>query len=413
LAMRANGTVYNGPSFNWNNALAMASGEFNEILLKRDGTIAEYPSTILPAGQSNIIDVAVSTFESVEFAVRSDGTVIGGNRVAVAPPGLANVSSLSAGSYHYVALLSDRDFPPVFLHTALNTTNFVTSSKASAAWFGQTNISHDGISAAQSAAIGNNASSSMRMWVAGPVQVSFWWKVSSATNHGVLSFSAAGNVLTNVSGEKDWQQVNVTVPPGNAILQWTYARDGSPAAGQDAGWVDQLQMTNVPPTIVVQPQPASQDVLGGTNITYSVTAFGTPPLNYSWRKDGITILFGSSTNLVLNNVTRSDSATYRVVITSPYGTASSSNAVLKVHVPQMLGAPLVEPDGSVLLVSADVDGSPLASSDLANLQVLVSTNLTDWEVMPNTLVLTNGAAQMQDSAATNSPIRFYRVLESW
>jgi hypothetical protein len=254
----------------------------------------------------------------------------------------------------------------------------------------------------------------MRMWVAGPVQVKFWWKVSSATNHGVLSFSAGGTVLTNISGEADWQRCTVGVPAGNQILQWTYAKDGSGSAGQDAAWVDQLQFTNLPPVILVQPQPASQDVVGGTNVTvtYTVAAYGTPPINYLWKKNGITVAAGSNTNYTMTNVSRTNSGIYSVFVFSPYGNATSSNAVLKVHVPQLLSAPTFQPDGSILLSSTDVGGQ-LPFADLANLQVQVSTNLVDWMTLPNALVLTNGAIQLQDADAMNSTMRFYRIVENW
>jgi hypothetical protein len=424
IALRANGTVssVNGgssPPFTLTNVLAISSGRYQGLALKRDGKIVEWPQTLLSTNLVSITAVASAPSQGPDFAVLSDGSVIGAGGFFIGstnvPHGLANVVRLDAGYNHALALLADRDFPPVFLHNALNTTNFIVSSKGAPQWFGETSISHDGTNAAQSAAIGNNTASSMRMWSAGSVKVIFWWKVSSAANHGVLNFSAGGNVLTNISGEVDWQQVTLNLPPGNQILQWTYTKDGSPAAGQDAAWVDQLQFSNLPPTILVQPQPASQDVLGGSNVTYSVTAFGTPPLTYNWRKDGITILSGPApaTNLILNNVTRNNSATYQVVVSSPYGVMFSSNVVLNVHVPQLLGAPTLNSDGSISLSSTNSDGTSITSAELANLQVQATTNLVDWVTLSNALVLTNGAIQLQDADATNSASRFYRIVETW
>jgi hypothetical protein len=425
LVLRADGTIYSyagglgGQSLSaTTNVLAMAAGRYQGLAVKRDGKVVDFAQT-WPAvtNLSGIIGVA-STFSGPEFAVRSDGSIAWGgsivNPATNVPYGLSSVRVLDAGYSHCLALLADRDFPPVFLHTALNTTNFVVGSKGSPQWFGQMNISHDGTNAAQSAPIGNNLSSSMRMWVAGPVAVKFWWKVSSATNHGVLSFSAGGTVLTNISGEVDWQQCTLAIPPGNQILQWTYAKDGSAAAGQDAAWVDQLQVTNLPPTLLTQPQPASQDVLGGTNVTYNVTAIGTQPLIYFWKKDGNSVASGlNKTNFVLTNVTRYDSGSYSVFVTSPYGNATSSNAVLKVHMPQVLSAPAFQPDGSILLSSTDAGSGQLAFADLANLQVQVSTNLVDWTTLSNALVLTNGAIQLQDADAANALMRFYRIVENW
>ena len=423
IALKADGTVYSqlggssAPS-TLTNVLSIASARYQGLAVRRDSKVQDWPQTLLPAGTSNIIAVAAGGFNAgPEFAVRADGSIMtGGISVATnVPYGLAKVWRLDAGNTHCLALLADRDFPPVFLHNALNTSSYVVSSRGAPQWFGQTAVTHDGVSAAQSAPIGNNLSSSMRMWVAGPVTVKFWWKVSSATNHGVLSFSAGGNVLTNISGEVDWQPCTLAIPPGNQILQWTYAKDGAAAAGQDAAWVDQLQIIPIPPSILTQPQPASQDIVGGTNVvvTYTVATYGTPPINYLWKKDGITVASGSNTNFTMTNVGRTNSGTYSVFVFSPHGNVTSSNAVLEVHVPQLLGTPAFQPDGSIVLSSTDAGGGQLSPADLANLQVQVSTDLVNWQTLSNALVLTNGSIQLQDVGVTNSTMRFYRIFENW
>jgi hypothetical protein len=170
----------------------------------------------------------------------------------------------------------------------------------------------------------------------------------------------------------------------------------------------------VPPVILTQPQPASQTVLGGTNVnvSYNVSATGTPPLTYFWRKDGNTVTSGlNKTNFTLAGVVRADSGTYSVFITSPYGNATSSNAVLTVRVPQLLGTPTFQPDGSISLASTDAGGGNFSLSNLTNFEAQVSTNLVDWETLSNALSLTNGTLQLQDSGQTNSPMRFYRLIE--
>jgi len=418
IALRPDGTVYgyNGgfpPPSTVSNVLAISSGRYQGLAVKRDGNVQDWPSTLIPAGTTTIIAVAAASGQGPEFAVRSDGTIISGG-VGIAtniPYGLANVLRLDAGYNHCLVLFSDRDFPPVFLHHALNTSAFVVSSKGNPQWFGQTNVTHDGTNAAQSALIGNNTASSMRLWVAGPITVSFWWKVSSETNHDFLSLSAGGILLTNISGETGWQQCTLSLPPGNQLLVWTYSKDGSGSAGQDAGWVDQLQLIPQPPVILTQ--PAAQQVAGGTNVTFTVSATGTPTLSYRWRKEGSTVLVTGSPSYTLSNVTRANSGTYSVVVTNLGGSVTSSNAILIVHVPQHLGAPVLQPDGSVLLISGDADGGTLAAADLANLQVQVSTNLVDWIPLPGALTLTNGLLQLQDPDTTGYATRFYRIIESW
>jgi alpha-tubulin suppressor-like RCC1 family protein len=432
LVLRADGKIYgyegglSGQGTGVSNAVALAAGRYQGLALKRDGTAMGVES-YLPVwpGVTNftgLIGVA-SAMSGPEFVVRSDGSIAistnaYSNPATNVPYGLTSVQTLDAGYSHCLALLSDRDFPPVFLHMALNTTNLVVSSQGSAQWFGQTNISHDGFSAAQSAAIGNNTASSMRTWVYGPTSAKFWCKVSSSPGHGVLSVSAGGNVLTNISGDADWRQITVHIPPGGKILQWTYSKDGAPAAGMDAAWVDQLQFTNIPPTIVMQPAPARQIIIGGTNVTAAITlaVAGTPPFNYAWQKDGLPFVMRTNANaeaLIFANVTRANSGAYFVIVTNLAGSTTSSNAVLDVHVPQLLSVPTMLPDGSLAFSAMDSDGQLISASVFANLQLQSSSNLMDWTTVPGGLIYSNGVVYIQDINAVGQRQRFYRVIENW
>lgn len=86
--------------------------------------------------------------------------------------------------------------------------------------------------------------------------------------------------------------------------------------------------TNAPPTIVSQPQ--SQTVSEGTDVTFSVSATGSPPLSYRWRKNSVPIPGATSSTLTLSNVTESDEGAYSVTVSNMFGTRVSSNAVLTV-----------------------------------------------------------------------------------
>jgi len=356
---------------------------------------------------------------SENVGIRSNGTVVLWNfnsnfpQLTNVPPRLANVISIEGSLRAELAVMGPRDFQPLLLPDALDTTALVVSSRGAPRWYAETNVTHDGLHAAQSAEIGNNTASSMRMWVAGPVAISFWWKVSSETNHDLLNFSAGGVVLTNISGETDWQQCSLQLPPGNQILQWTYSKDPSGSAGQDAGWVDQLVITPIAPWIITQ--PADANISGGSNVTFAFTviATGTPPLRYQWSKDGTVLTNGPSPSYLIFNVTRTNSGIYSVVVTNVAGSATSSNATLVVRVPQLLSAPTFQPDGTITFSSADSDGSGLTSSDVSHLQVQASSNLVDWVTLPGALTLQGGMLQLQDSGATNAPLRYYRIVETW
>jgi hypothetical protein len=110
-------------------------------------------------------------------------------------------------------------------------------------------------------------------------------------------------------------------------------------------------------------------------------------------------------------VGRTQNGAYSVVVSNVGGSTASSNAVLKVLVPQRLGTPHLMSNGSVTLASGDADGGLLAPSDLSNFEAQMSLDLKVWTTLANSLSLTNGLLLLQDPGQTNSPHRFYRILE--
>jgi hypothetical protein len=164
-----------------------------------------------------------------------------------------------------------------------------------------------------------------------------------------------------------------------------------------------------PPAIVTQPE--DQTVTAGTHVQFNVAAIGLPSLAYQWWRNGTNPVGGNSPTLTLSSVSRAQNGIYSVMVTNAVGGILSSNAVLKVLVPQLLGSPLLLPDGSFQLTSTDANGGLLTAADLANFEAQTSTNLLYWETLPNALSLTNGVLLLQDHSQSNAPARFYRLLE--
>ena len=84
----------------------------------------------------------------------------------------------------------------------------------------------------------------------------------------------------------------------------------------------------LPPTILTQ--PASQTVTAGTNVTFSVTASGTPPLSYLWRVNGTNLANATNPTLTLTNVQLGQAGNYSVLVSNAAGFILSSNALLTV-----------------------------------------------------------------------------------
>src|SRR5205807_5575347 len=69
----------------------------------------------------------------------------------------------------------------------------------------------------------------------------------------------------------------------------------------------------------------------GWNVSFSVSASGSPPLSYFWRRNGSPISGATASSYSTNNVQLSDSgAQFSCVVSNAYGTLLSSNAVLTV-----------------------------------------------------------------------------------
>ena len=132
--------------------------------------------------------------------------------------------------------------PTDSLGAALDNTALAFGTDGDAPWYGQTEVSHSGGSAARSGAVGDGGASRLTTEVSGEGTLSFWWKVSSQPGRGVLSVSVDGVEWTAISGERGWARVEVPVTrSGTHTVVWTYRRDGSASRGSDCGWVDEVE----------------------------------------------------------------------------------------------------------------------------------------------------------------------------
>jgi hypothetical protein len=239
--------------------------------------------------------------------------------------------------------------------------------------------------------------------------LTFWWKVSSEEGFDFLRFSLdAQSPVPGISGDTPWQQVTIAVPAGPHTFKWTYQKDASVSDGQDAGWVDQVVFTPAP---AITQQPVSQTAWMGDHVTLQVGVSGALPLTFQWLKAGTTLPGATGPALEVASVTRSDSGTYSVMVSNPGGEISSSNATLRVAVPQRLGPPLRLVDGSLVFLSQDADGGQILPGNLTSFEAQASVNLVDWNPLPGALALTNGVLMLHDASRANSPARFYRLIE--
>lgn len=99
-----------------------------------------------------------------------------------------------------------------------------------------------------------------------------------------------------------------------------------------------------------------------------MTAAGTAPLSYQWRRDGAALAGAWESQLVVTNVDLSDDGgRFQVVISSVGGSVTSAVAVLTAAKPAAPDAFCPAPDGTVWALAVQKDGAFLAGGDFTML----------------------------------------------
>jgi O-glycosyl hydrolase len=165
----------------------------------------------------------------------------------------------------------------------------------------------------------------------------------------------------------------------------------------------------VPPAIGTQ--PASQSVVAGANVSFSVTASGAAPLGYQWQFNNTAIPSATNTSLTLANVQPAQAGNYAVIVANAAALVTSAVAVLTVQGPPAI---VTQPASQNVAAAANVSFSVTASGTAplsyqwkfngANLSGATGTSLALTGVQPAnagnyTVVVTNSAASITSAAA--------------
>ena len=136
--------------------------------------------------------------------------------------------------------------PVVSLETAAAPIPLPLLTSGNAAWFGQTTVNHDGISAARSGYITHNQSTTLETTVCGPGTIAFYWKVSSEYADPLI-FLVDGVALEQIADEVDWTHRSFRIPWGIHTLAWRFQKDYNDRAGArgNAAWLDEVTFTPV------------------------------------------------------------------------------------------------------------------------------------------------------------------------
>jgi uncharacterized repeat protein (TIGR01451 family) len=382
------------------NVVAIASGYYHSLALRRDGTVAAWgdnsdSQSTVPPGLSDIMAIAGGGFHSL--ALRSNGTVVAwgynGDGQTSPPAGLSDVVGIAGGAFHSLALRKDGTI---------------------VAWGynsdGEINVPAGAASVAMAVAGGRfHSVSALRDGT-----LAAWGYNGSGQSTVPAGLS---NVVT-VAGGGDH---SLALRSDGSVAVWGYNAHGQAApppglnkvAAIASGYDHCLALVaNDPPTLLTQPQDLT--VSYGAGAYFGANYGGAVPMGFQWQKNGSDLGGSKSATLQLAAVTRADAATYRVIVTNVFGSITSSNAVLRVLVPQEIQFASRDPDGVFHLWFEDALGGGLA--DPANIQVQAATNLlrtnTIWIVLTNGhAVIANGLLRFDDPNAGSFSRKFYRVIE--
>jgi sugar lactone lactonase YvrE len=157
-----------------------------------------------------------------------------------------------------------------------------------------------------------------------------------------FTFTATGNPAPTFSVSAGalpaWATLNATTgaltgtPPNLTGSPFTFSITASngvaPAATQ--AFTLTVQAATLP---TITAQPISRSVAVGTNVSFAVTAVGTAPLSYVWRKDGVLLAGATGATLTIGSAQTTDTGAYTVAITNAVGNAVSNVATLGVVPP--------------------------------------------------------------------------------
>jgi Immunoglobulin I-set domain/Beta-propeller repeat len=96
--------------------------------------------------------------------------------------------------------------------------------------------------------------------------------------------------------------------------------------------------------IIVVP-PLDQTNVVGSNVTFTVTAFGQPPLHYQWLFDGTNLansakVSGATTNkLTITGLTTNNEGTFEVIVTNSFGSTNASATLTLINAPIIITSP--------------------------------------------------------------------------
>ena len=347
LALKRDGTViaWGRNDFNQTNippgltnVVAIAAKSYRNLALLADGTVIQWGSTNgngLPSGLTNVVAISLGAGRSL--ALKADGTVVSwGDAIQTVPPNVTSVHAIAAGGSHNLVLRKPGSVPSLVAWGE----NFVGQLDIPMFLNGDTNVSFGGVTEIA-------AGQSHSLALVGELEPPAIPVILQSPQSKVGHLGGAADFLVTATGTAplSYQWFKESVPLAgatNAVLAFTdlqlsqagaYAVVVANAFGAVTSSIANLTV-NVAGgggSISITVPPINQTVSVSSNATFTVTATGTAPLVYQWRKDGVAIGGATGATLSLVNMQTNQAGGYSVVIANGGGSITSSVVTLTVN----------------------------------------------------------------------------------
>lgn len=354
------------------NVTAIAACDHNSLALRADGTPIAWgtfrPNTDYATNATGLTAIAVGNYHSL--AIRADGTVVswgydfsGETKV---PSGLTNVAAV-AGGYLFSAALSfsgpARFGVPPFNRVALAGEQQVFKVAVSGPpsryqWLadgvglvGATNLtlflSNVQSSTTLRLAAWNSFGGATSAPIALTVQPAAPWLTYQPPANQVVAPGATASVRIGAAGSEpltyqwrfdgtnllDGPRIGGATSPILSLMDFGDAEAGdyfvriSNAHGSFTVLVATLTVATAP---LIAQSPGSQSVSAGSNATFLVSADGNGPFSYQWRLNATNLANRTNATLTVTNAQFVNAGDYDVIVSNPYGAATSVVATLTV-----------------------------------------------------------------------------------
>ena len=148
-------------------------------------------------------------------------------------------------------VVSDVEVIPLTLGEAVNAPELDWYAEGAPGWFPEWNeCAADERHAARSGAIADGERTVLGVRFSGKGVFAFDWRTSSEAKFDAVRLEVDGETICPLSGETDWQTMSLDLDFGEHEIRWTYQKNRTGRAGEDAAWVDNVSWTVAPePTL--------------------------------------------------------------------------------------------------------------------------------------------------------------------